>query len=157
MCHKVGQGSDVRALRVRPMEGDQIKKKNQKRYALTSVYPRAGSVLAPLLWLIYINDVVDELPKEVRDNIEISLFADDIAILVQGITLQACETKMQRALDTIDKWAKENKVEISLSKTQVCYYTKDTHEVNKATYTNGNVRGHNPQTQQCPQVPWHVP
>ena len=40
---------------------------------------------------------------------------------------------MQSALNTIDKWAKENKVEISLSKTQVCYYTKDTHEVNKAT------------------------
>ena len=123
------------------------------------MYPRAGSVLAPLLWLIYINDIVEELPKEVRDNIEISLFADDIAILVQGITLQACETKMQSALDTIDKWAKDNKVEISLSKTQVCYYTKDTHEVNKATpmlTLGGTILKHNPQTQ-CPQVPWHVP
>jgi len=94
-----------------------------------------GSVLAPLLWLIYVNDILEDLPPEERELIMISLFADDIALIVQGVTLQICEEKMQRLLNVVEKWAETNKVEISLNKTQCCFYTKDTHEVNKKVPT----------------------
>ena len=70
-----------------------------------------GSVISPLLWLIYINDLVADMPVEVRLGVSSSLFADDLAFVVKGDTLEECEAKMQPALDCLGQWAAENKVD----------------------------------------------
>jgi len=85
-----------------------------------------GSVISPLLWLIYINDLTSTLPVEVQTGVAQSLFADDLALMCKGETVEECEQKMQKALDCLEKWAVDNKMEISItdgkdSKTVSCY------------------------------------
>ena len=89
-----------------------------------------GSVISPLLWLIYINDLVKSMPVEVQLGVSSSLFADDLAFVTKGATLQECEEKMQTALDALETWACNNKMDISIrddekSKTVCCLYTKN--------------------------------
>ena len=98
-----------------------------------------GSVLAPILWLIYINDLGDALPTNTQIGISDSLFADDVAITATAKTAVQCERLMQIALNALEKWADDNKVEISIcdsekSKTVCCLYTKDPSE-NKGKLT----------------------
>ena len=60
-----------------------------------------GSVLAPLLWLIYIND----LTVAADDSTTASLFADDVAVLATADSLEKCAEKLQPVLDGIERWA----------------------------------------------------
>ena len=95
-----------------------------------------GSVLAPLLWLIYINDLPDKLNNpDTHLGTSKSLFADDLAIITTGKTLYECEKAMKPVLKQLEQWAKENKMTISIcdspeSKTVCCLYTKDNTENN---------------------------
>ena len=89
-----------------------------------------GSVISPLLWLIYINDLVSSMPVAVQIGISSSLFADDLALISKGKSVEECEEKMQPALDCLEAWARDNKMEISItpdekSKTVACFYTKN--------------------------------
>ena len=89
-----------------------------------------GSVISPLLWLIYINDLVSSMPVDVQIGISSSLFADDLSLISKGRSVKECEEKMQPALDALETWAKTNKMEISItpdekSKTVSCFYTKN--------------------------------
>ena len=93
-----------------------------------------GSVISPLLWLIYINDLVSSKPVfEIQLGVSRSLFADDVTLMATGKTITECVEKMQQALNGLEKWSKENKMEISISdditsKTVSCYYTKNLRE-----------------------------
>ena len=83
-----------------------------------------GSVLAPLLWLVYMNDIDQNLPADV----EVSLYADDVAILSSDRSLLSCASKLQPALDAIDAWTERWKVLPSLSKCSISYFTLDPKE-----------------------------
>ena len=100
-----------------------------------------GSVLAPLLWLIYINDLPDTLPIATQVGVSSSLFADDVAIAASGKTKQECERQLQPAMDALVKWCKQNKVTISTSKTVCCLYTKDNKEKNGRSVPNLTLDG----------------
>ena len=78
-----------------------------------------GSVLGPILFLLYIND----LPLHVKHS-QIALFADDTTIHGSSKSLESIEENMQKDLDNINKWCDENKMKI---KQTVCYLgqTKD--------------------------------
>ena len=91
-----------------------------------------GSVLAPLLWLIYINDLPEALNKvsNVQLGTSESLFADDVSLTTSARTMKECEKAMQPILNALEKWSEENKVTISInssdkSKTVCCLYTRD--------------------------------
>ena len=77
-----------------------------------------GSVLGPLLFLIYINDIALEV--DVDSNI--NLFADDTKIFSHSDTI------LQKSLDKIYHWLKERKLDLNPSKCQVLN-TKKVHLV----------------------------
>ena len=54
-----------------------------------------GSVLAPLLWLIYVNDIDSGMPLQVTR----SLYADDVALLASGRSIKKCCRTLQPCLD----------------------------------------------------------
>ena len=71
-----------------------------------------GSVLGPILFLLYIND----LPLHVKHS-QIALFADDTTIHGSSKSLESIEENMQKDLDNINKWCDESKMKINENKT----------------------------------------
>uniref|UniRef100_A0A914MK59 Reverse transcriptase domain-containing protein n=2 Tax=Meloidogyne incognita TaxID=6306 RepID=A0A914MK59_MELIC len=70
-----------------------------------------GTVLGPLLFLIYIND----LPKHIPKNIKVKLYADDFKLYSEIKTEKDC-LDLQGAINNAYRWAKNNRLEFSISK-----------------------------------------
>ncbi|MEL6816674.1 MAG: reverse transcriptase family protein, partial [Cyanobacteria bacterium J06598_3] len=83
-----------------------------------------GSVMAPLLWLIYVND----MPQPSIPGLTMSLYADDVALLSTGRSLQECANSLQPALEQVHEWCKLWKVLPSQDKCVVTYFTLDPKE-----------------------------
>ena len=86
-----------------------------------------GSVLAPLLLTIYINDLLESIPQP----IVASAFADDIAVAAQGQRNEDCCATLQPALDIISEWATGWKITISTARSCCTLFTldlKETHD-----------------------------
>ena len=83
-----------------------------------------GSVLAPILFLFYINNLADLLPT---GNLN-ALFADDVAILSTNRNLQGAEEAAQKAVDIVTQWSKRWKISLNATKSESSYFTTFTHE-----------------------------
>ena len=90
-----------------------------------------GSVLRPLLFLLYINDLGLISSLSARPK----LFADDANIFVFSRDLNDLNNKCQSDVDKILEWTLANKLNINLGKT--CYIIFN--PTNKATTANLNI------------------
>ena len=75
---------------------------------VTSGVPQ-GSVIGPILFLIYINDIVDNVKSNVR------LFADD-TLIYRKIQTTEDSSILQRDLDVISKWCKDWQLGLNIDK-----------------------------------------
>ena len=82
--------------------------------ALTRGVPQ-GSVLGPLLFCIFINDLPLQLNKE---NISCDLFADDATIHTQGRDINAINKNLQTGLNEVTSWCDENSMVLNPKKTE---------------------------------------
>jgi len=71
-----------------------------------------GSVLGPILFLIYINDIVDNL------NCPAYLFADDMKIF-SGASSRMDSVRLQADLDTVVTWTKKWLLKLNAGKCKV--------------------------------------
>ena len=88
-----------------------IKDKMSSWAEVTSGVPQ-GSVLAPIMFLTYVNDMMDGVRSYA------SMFADDTKIMRQIKSLEDCVT-MQEDLDKIFEWSKEWEMEFNTKKCKV--------------------------------------
>ena len=71
-----------------------------------------GSILGPLLFLIYVNDIVDNI-----NHGNAILFADDTTILFDDINFDSLIHKMNENLNIVYKWLCLNKLSLNIDKT----------------------------------------
>ena len=84
-----------------------------------------GSVISPLLFIIFINDIVDKLPS----NVEASLFADDLAIWASDPNITNAEEMVQNGLNEIVNWTNKWKMVINVGKCETTIFTKHKKEL----------------------------
>ena len=73
-----------------------------------------GSILGPILFLIYINDISQHVL-----NGACNLYADDVVIYVHGTNVEEVNSKLQQCIDTVNDWYLKNKLTINTSKSNV--------------------------------------
>ncbi len=83
-----------------------------------------GTVLGPILFTIYINDLSEQL-NSVPD-LEHAFFADDLTLMAQGSLVQDTQRTLQRALDVVHRWCNDNFMEVNLEKTEAFVFKHGT-------------------------------
>jgi len=79
-----------------------------------------GSVLGPLLFLMYVNDIVDNLLSLTR------LYADDSSLYYSASSIQDIEGIINHDLAVISQWAKTWLVKFNPNKTEVLFFLPKT-------------------------------
>jgi len=101
-----------------------------------------GSVLDPLLFIIYIND----LQNTIIHNATQTLFAHDTSILITGQTAHKFQDDLNSTFSQISEWVKQNSLSLNISKTYFIQFSSKslnyldiniTYENNYITKVNG--------------------
>ena len=70
-----------------------------------------GSILGPLLFIIYINDIQKSSPETL-----LGMYADDTSMIIPGKTLTEAVMKTKETLSTLGEWFASNKLSLSPAK-----------------------------------------
>jgi hypothetical protein len=77
-----------------------------------------GSILGPLLFLLYIND----LPHS--SELMPIIFADDTNVFCDGNTVQECMQTLNSELTKLSKWIRSNKLSLNVEKSHFIVFSK---------------------------------
>ena len=83
-----------------------------------------GAVLSPLLFIIFIDDLLDRF----KGDTLVSAYADDLALAVSGSKKEVIETDMQEEVDKVAEWSKEYGLTLNIGKCEACLFTPSTAE-----------------------------
>ena len=92
-----------------------------------------GSILGPLLFLLYINDM------NAACNCKLFLFADDSALLISGENRMQVEQALSSELTKIRTWLTDNKLSLHLGKTESILFGSN-HSLRKVNKNDFKVR-----------------
>ena len=92
-----------------------------------------GSILGPLLFNIYINDIVS------ASNFRVKLFADDACLMYSGSNVRDLENKVNLELNNINNWRKFNKLSVNFSKSNYIIFTNKKNKYNYTITMDGNI------------------
>ena len=112
----------IRAFLVGRTQAVVLEGESSTEVPVTSGVPQ-GSVLGPLLFLLYINDLPQNVQSQVR------LFADDTTVY---LTVDSSEDRdtLQADLDTLQEWERAWNMEFNPSKCQVLHITRSKQPLN---------------------------
>ena len=85
-----------------------------------------GSVLGPLLFILYINDIHNCII-----NSNTFLFADDTGLLISNRQLKTIQNKLNIDLKSLYKWLCANKISLNATKTEVVLFHHNNKEINQ--------------------------
>ena len=85
-----------------------------------------GSVLSPLLFIIYVNDAPDMSSLNVR----LSQFADDMGILTHTTNSKWVKAKLSTALKLTEAWCSKWRIKLNSGKTQLIVFSVAKPELN---------------------------
>jgi len=91
--------------------------------AVTCGVPQ-GSILGPLLFLVYINDI-----HRSSSIMKFILFADDTTLLASNKSLSALMNLVNEELHVINEWLKTNKLSLNIAKTHYIIFREKTEAV----------------------------
>ena len=83
-----------------------------------------GSILGPLLFLCYTND----LPKSFENICDVFSYADDTQLLVSADNLDELKTKIGTAMSTAQSWYDKNLMKNNIGKTEVIVFSRNKKE-----------------------------
>ena len=81
------------------------------KWALVTSGVPQGSLLGPLLFTIFIND----LPEEVVGGVRVALYADDTKLYKSVTSICDCQS-LQTTLGNLNRWSKHNRIKFNTSK-----------------------------------------
>ena len=83
-----------------------------------------GSVLAPLLFICYINSLAEMLPEK---NLN-CMFADDVGTVATNIDRIQATLDAQETVNIVSRWSSAWKLSLNATKSEVSYFTNNTME-----------------------------
>ena len=89
-----------------------------------------GSILSSLLFLIYLNDIEEGIQSE------ISLFADDVALLNKFQNTNTLEREINSDLTVLNKWANKWNMDFNPTKTKMIIFSNK----KKQNYTQHSIK-----------------
>ena len=83
-----------------------------------------GSVLSPLLFILFVNNLAELLPEDALA----AIFADDVTLLATNREKKLAEKEAQNLVDIVSNWSREWKLNLNADKCEVCFFSTDTKE-----------------------------
>jgi hypothetical protein len=83
-----------------------------------------GSILGPLLFLLYVND----LPSALSTGNKLVSYADATSILVSGININEIQERSKLMLNSLSQWFIRNGLSLNLRKTKVLKFDTINHD-----------------------------
>ena len=78
-----------------------------------------GSVLSPLLFVLYINDLLGNF----RESTMVSAYADDLDLACRGRKKEDVDLRMQVEVDKVVSWSQQARLTLNAAKCEVAFYS----------------------------------
>lgn len=82
-----------------------------------------GSILGPLLFLVYINDVTTSLAGS-----RVTLYADDTSFLIRAKSLESLSGRVDECTGRVNDWIRANKLSLNVTKTEHMIFSLRRHD-----------------------------